>query len=155
MLVGEGVADGSETRGFRGWAAALPRAPALGFVGKAGSGVLCVLAVGFSTSTSTSTSTACVLGSVNSMSSLSPGLNFMRLESSSRLLDRFMFLPYSDFPTAVESQYGCHPNFRFMRSCDPPQMNYLVDPEAGQRKRDGCCKLNVFVRLVPLWFGWQ
>ena len=29
------------------WAAALPRALALGFFGKAGSGVLCMLAMGF------------------------------------------------------------------------------------------------------------
>ena len=37
----------SETKVCRGWAAALPRAPALGFLKKAGSGVFVVLAVGF------------------------------------------------------------------------------------------------------------
>ena len=31
----------SETKGLRGWAATLPRAPALGFFEKAGSCVLC------------------------------------------------------------------------------------------------------------------
>ena len=37
----------SETRVKSDWAATLPRAPAVLFFGKAGNGVLCMLAVGF------------------------------------------------------------------------------------------------------------